>query len=225
MVWPLPEQKIREFAGSVDELYVVEELDPFWEIHVKAMGISCHGKDVIPAIGELNTGVVKQSIDPARLRGESFSPEELPPRPPNMCPGCPHRGVFFTLSRLDVFISGDIGCYTLGFLPPLNALDSTVCMGASVPIAHGLEKALGADSNRKIVAVIGDSTFVHSGITGLINSVYNGSKGTLIILDNGTTAMTGQQPNPPRAPSFPVSRPSRLILRRSARRWGFAMCP
>jgi indolepyruvate ferredoxin oxidoreductase alpha subunit len=196
MAWPLPEQKIREFAGSVDELYVVEELDPFWEIHVKAMGISCHGKDVIPAIGELNTGVVKQSIDPARLRGESFSPEELPPRPPNMCPGCPHRGVFFTLSRLDVFISGDIGCYTLGFLPPLNALDSTVCMGASVPIAHGLEKALGADSNRKIVAVIGDSTFVHSGITGLINSVYNGSRGTLIILDNGTTAMTGQQPNP-----------------------------
>ncbi|MFC1830951.1 indolepyruvate ferredoxin oxidoreductase subunit alpha [Thermodesulfobacteriota bacterium] len=196
MCWPLPEQKIRNFAASVEELFVVEELDPFLETQIKAMGIDCHGKDLIPAIGELNTAIVRKSIDPERAPKELFEPVELPPRPPNMCPGCPHRGIFFTLSRLKVFVSGDIGCYTLGFLPPLNALDSTVCMGASIPMAHGMVKALGDGSHDRVVSVIGDSTFVHSGITGLINSVYNGSAATLIILDNRITAMTGQQPNP-----------------------------
>ena len=196
MCWPLPEQKIRNFAASVEELFVVEELDPFLETQIKAMGIDCHGKDLIPAIGELNTAIVRKSIDPERAPKELFEPVELPPRPPNMCPGCPHRGIFFTLSRLKVFVSGDIGCYTLGFLPPLNALDSTVCMGASISMAHGMVKALGDGSHDRVVSVIGDSTFVHSGITGLINSVYNGSAATLIILDNRITAMTGQQPNP-----------------------------
>ena len=196
MCWPLPEQKIRDFADSVEELYVVEELDPFLETQLKAMGIECRGKDVIPAIGELNTAIVRKSIDPSRAPQELYDPVDLPPRPPNMCPGCPHRGIFFTLSRMKVFVSGDIGCYTLGFLPPLNALDSTVCMGASIPMAHGMVKALGEGSHDQVVSIIGDSTFVHSGITGLINAVYNGSAATLIILDNRITAMTGQQPNP-----------------------------
>jgi len=196
MCWPLPEQMIRDFAATVDELIVVEELDPFLETQLKAMGIPCRGKDMIPAIGELNTAIVKQSVDPERAVQEVFEPVPLPPRPPNMCAGCPHRGIFFTLSRMNVFVSGDIGCYTLGFLPPLNALDSTVCMGAAVSMAHGMVKAAGEGSHDKVVSVIGDSTFVHSGITGLINSVYNGSAATLIILDNRITAMTGQQPNP-----------------------------
>ncbi|MEJ2056379.1 MAG: indolepyruvate ferredoxin oxidoreductase subunit alpha [Desulfofustis sp.] len=196
MCWPLPEQKIKDFAASVDELYVVEELDPFLETQVKAMGVDCHGKDLIPSIGELNTAIVRKSIDPGRATRDLYEPVELPPRPPNMCAGCPHRGIFFTLSRLKLFVSGDIGCYTLGFLPPLNALDSTVCMGAAIPMAHGMAKAVGDGAHDKIVSVIGDSTFVHSGITGLINSVYNGSAATLIILDNRITAMTGQQPNP-----------------------------
>jgi len=196
MCWPLPEKKIRAFAESVDSLYVVEELDPFLETQLKAWGIKCHGKDVIPAIGELNTAIVRNSIDPERAKTDIFEPVDLPMRPPNMCAGCPHRGIFFNLSRMKLFVSGDIGCYTLGFLPPLNAMDSTVCMGASIPMAHGMVKALGKGSHDKVVSVIGDSTFVHSGITGLINSVYNGSAATLIILDNRITAMTGQQPNP-----------------------------
>jgi indolepyruvate ferredoxin oxidoreductase alpha subunit len=195
MCWPLPEAKIRAFAASVQELYIVEELDPFLELHIKAMGIACHGKDLIPNQGELNTAIIRAAIDPASV-AELFPAVDLPPRPPNMCPGCPHRGIFFNLAKMKVFISGDIGCYTLGFLPPLSALDSTVCMGASIPIAHGMAKALGEGAHDKVVAVIGDSTFLHSGITGLINTVYNNSASTLIILDNRITAMTGQQENP-----------------------------
>jgi len=195
MCWPLPEKKIREFAAMVDELYVVEELDPFLETHIKAMGIDCRGKECIPNQGELNTSIVKNSIDPDS-KAELFEEVALPMRPPNMCAGCPHRGIFFNLSRMKVFVSGDIGCYTLGFLPPLSAMDSCVCMGASVSIAHGIAKAVGEDAHDKVVSVIGDSTFIHSGITGLINSVYNESASTLIILDNRITAMTGQQQNP-----------------------------
>lgn len=195
MVWPLPEKMIRDFAASVDELYVVEELDPFLENHIKRMGISCHGKDCIPNQGELNTGIVRKAIAPETVK-EIFPPVDMPMRPPNMCAGCPHRGIFFNLSRLKIFVSGDIGCYTLGALPPLSAMDSCVCMGASVSIAHGMAKALGEGAHDKVVSVIGDSTFVHSGITGLINTVYNNSASTLIILDNRITAMTGQQQNP-----------------------------
>lgn len=195
MCWPLPEQKIREFAGMVDELIIVEELDPFLETHIKAMGIACVGKEYIPNQGELNTAIVRKAIDPDSVP-EVFGPVELPNRPPNMCAGCPHRGIFFNLSRMKLFVSGDIGCYTLGFLPPLSAMDSCVCMGASVPIAHGMVKALGEGGHDKVVSVIGDSTFIHSGVTGLINTVYNNSSATLIILDNRITAMTGQQHNP-----------------------------
>jgi indolepyruvate ferredoxin oxidoreductase alpha subunit len=193
MVWPLPEKMIRSFAEQVDELFIVEELDPFLELHIKAMGINCHGKDVIPAEGELNAGIIRKAIT-----GEdaaNYAPVALPPRPPNMCPGCPHRGLFYSLSKQKVFVAGDIGCYTLGFLPPLSSMDSCVCMGAGVSAVHGMAKALGEEGMGKEVAVIGDSTFVHSGITGLINIVYNDSYSTVIILDNRITAMTGQQPN------------------------------
>ncbi|MDO5673727.1 MAG: indolepyruvate ferredoxin oxidoreductase subunit alpha [bacterium] len=196
MVWPLPEEKIREFAAGLDELVVVEELDPFLELHLRAMGIKCHGKDVIPNRGELNSFIVRKAIEPGTV-GKLFEPLELPMRPPNMCAGCPHRGIFYGLSKMkDVFVSGDIGCYTLGFLPPLSAMDSCVCMGASVTVAHGMAKALGETGKGKVVAVLGDSTFMHSGITGLLNAVYNGSYASVIILDNRTTAMTGHQPNP-----------------------------
>ena len=196
MVWPLPEQKIRDFAATVEELIIVEELDPFLENHIKAMGIACHGKDIIPNQGELNSHIVRKSVAPDSI-GELFAPMELPMRPPNMCSGCPHRGIFYGLSRMkDVFVSGDIGCYTLGFLPPLSAMDSCVCMGASVPIAHGMAKAMGKEGEGKVVAVLGDSTFMHSGITGLMNAVYNESYATVIILDNRITAMTGHQQNP-----------------------------
>jgi len=195
MVHPLPEQLVRDFASQVETLYIVEDLDPFIELRVKAMGIACTGKEKVPAIGELSPSVVKKAIS-----GETgtavFGPVELPPRPPNMCPGCPHRGLFYNLNRLKVFVSGDIGCYTLGALPPLSAMDACVCMGASIGMAHGMAKALGKEGLGKAVAVIGDSTFIHSGLTSLINTVYNQSYSTVVILDNRITAMTGQQPNP-----------------------------
>lgn len=196
MCWPLPEKEIKTFAATVDELIVVEELDPFLEHHIKGMGIDCRGKDCIPNQGELNTAIVRAAVDPDSAP-DLFAPAELPMRPPNMCAGCPHRGVFYNLSKMkDVFVSGDIGCYTLGFLPPLSAMDSCVCMGASVTIAHGMDKALGEAGKGKLISVIGDSTFMHTGINGLINSVYNDSSSVLVILDNRITAMTGQQNNP-----------------------------
>jgi indolepyruvate ferredoxin oxidoreductase alpha subunit len=196
MVWPLPEKMIRAFAATVSELIVVEELDPFIETHLKAMGIACRGKDLIPNQGELNSFIVRKAIVPETV-GEIFAPPEVPMRPPNMCAGCPHRGLFYGLSRMkDVFVSGDIGCYTLGFLPPLSAMDACVCMGASITVAHGMAKALGKKGEGKVVAVLGDSTFMHSGITGLLNMAYNGTYASVIILDNRTTAMTGHQDNP-----------------------------
>lgn len=195
VIHPLPEKMIHEFAEQVGTLYVVEDLDPFLETRIKAMGISCHGKDCIPSVGELNTAIIRRAVTGEKGK-EEFEHVDLPYRPPNMCPGCPHRGIFYNLSRLKVFVSGDIGCYTLGFLPPLSAIDSVICMGASIGVAHGMAKALGDEGDGKIVAVIGDSTFIHSGITGLINAVYNKGCSTTIILDNMTTAMTGHQPNP-----------------------------
>ncbi len=192
--WPLPFKLIRDFAAQVDEVMVVEELDPFLETHIKAAGIACTGKDKIPAMGELNPFIIKKAL--GQETGDIFAPVDIPPRPPNMCPGCPHRGLFYNLAKYDVFIAGDIGCYTLGFLPPLSAMDSCVCMGASIGMAHGMDKALGEKARGKTVAVIGDSTFIHSGITGLINMVYNKSMSTVIILDNRITAMTGHQANP-----------------------------
>lgn len=196
MCWPLPEGLIREFASGVDDLYIIEELDPFLETHIKAMGIACTGKEKIPSIGELNASTVREAIMPGTSETASLEPVKIPMRPPNMCPGCPHRGIFHVLRKHKVFVSGDIGCYTLAALPPLQAMDTCVCMGASVGIAHGIDKALGAEAKGRVVGVIGDSTFMHSGITGLINIVYNKGISTIIILDNRITAMTGHQQNP-----------------------------
>ncbi|NOX20934.1 MAG: indolepyruvate ferredoxin oxidoreductase subunit alpha [Nitrospirae bacterium] len=194
MVYPLPERLIRDFASQVERLYIVEELDPFLELQIKAMGIECTGKEIIPAYGELDAYKIRSAITGEKR--SFFESVEIPPRPPAMCPGCPHRGVFYSLSKLKVFVSGDIGCYTLGALKPLSAMDTCVCMGASVSNAHGIEKALGDKARGRVVAVIGDSTFIHSGITPLIDIVYNKGTSTIIILDNRTTAMTGHQENP-----------------------------
>jgi indolepyruvate ferredoxin oxidoreductase alpha subunit len=195
MAYPFPEKMIRDFAGKVEELFIVEELDPFIELHVKAMGIPCRGKELIPAMGELNTRIVRASVTGEEAKSV-FEPVPIPQRPPNLCPGCPHRGIFYALSKLGLFVAGDIGCYTLAALRPLSAMDSCVCMGAGIGNAFGMEKALGKDALGKIVAVIGDSTFFHSGITGLIDIVYNRGFTTVIILDNRTTGMTGHQPHP-----------------------------
>lgn len=194
MVYPLPDQLIRDFAAKVDTLYVVEELDPFIEEQVKALGIKVIGKEIIPICGELTPGILRKSFNlPQPVQSMV---EKLPGRPPNMCPGCPHRGVFYALNRLNAYVTGDIGCYTLGFLPPLSAMDTCVCMGASIGNATGMTKVLPPEEQKKVVAVIGDSTFLHSGITGLLDMVYNKAPATVIILDNRITAMTGRQENP-----------------------------
>ena len=195
MVYPLPTERIRSFAKSVDKLYVVEELDSFIETHVKALGIDCVGKELFSCIGELCASVIAEKFGkevPAHITMET----EIPMRPPVMCAGCPHRGMYYTLKKNNITVLGDIGCYTLGAVAPLNALDSTLCMGASVSGLHGFNKAGGEDTEGKTVCVIGDSTFMHSGITGLVNISYNASNSTVIILDNSITGMTGHQQNP-----------------------------
>lgn len=198
MVHPLPEKAIREFAAGVDKLLVIEELEPFIENYIRQLGIDkVEGKKYFGVQGEFSTSSIRRAYlgteaDAAKL-AEDIS---IPPRPPVMCPGCPHRGVFYTLSNLGVRVSGDIGCYTLGAMAPYNALHACICMGASVSMAHGMEKAENPDSKMPTVAVIGDSTFIHSGITGLIDIVYNKGTSTVIILDNSITGMTGHQQNP-----------------------------
>ncbi len=192
MVHPLPANMIREFASKVDKLYVVEELEPYFEDQIKAMGISVSGKEIFSVQGEYSVNLIAERIGGKKT--DVFDPGALPQRPPVMCPGCPHRAVFYELKKLGITAMGDIGCYTLGALPPLQGIDACVCMGASIGMAMGMEKARG--SANKLVAVIGDSTFFHSGITGLIDMVYNGSHGTVLILDNSTTGMTGHQDHP-----------------------------
>lgn len=191
--YPLPEKLIRKFAAQVEELWVVEELDPFMEEQVKALGIDCYGKDRLPLCGELNPDIIRSAITGAAP--EEGDQPDLPPRPPSMCPGCPHRGMLWALKRNKCFIAGDIGCYTLGFLPPLSAIDTTLCMGAGINHAHGMATVFGP-GKEKIAAVIGDSTFYHSGITGLLNLAYNKGAALIVILDNSTTAMTGSQDHP-----------------------------
>ena len=194
MVHPLPQALIREFAAQVDKLYVVEELDPFIEMQVKAMGIDVIGKEIISMCGELTPGRLRSAF--GLPQPSAMTVDKLPGRPPNMCPGCPHRGVFFALNQLKAYVTGDIGCYTLGFMPPLSAMDTCVCMGASIGMATGVTKVVSAAEKKKVVAVIGDSTFLHTGINGLMDMVYNNSPATVIILDNSITAMTGRQDNP-----------------------------
>jgi len=188
MVYPFCDDKIKEFANQVKTIVVVEENEPFIEEHLLQIGIKCTGKHYTYRVGELKPENIKDIVE---SKPKTSHPGGA--RRPVLCSGCPHRAVFVALRKTKVFVSGDIGCYTLGSLPPLAALHSTVCMGASVTIFESFSKILGKD---KAVAVIGDSTFIHSGITGLINAAYNKTQGLLIILDNGTTAMTGAQPNP-----------------------------
>ena len=199
MVWPLPDEKIKEFAQKVKRLVIVEELDPFIESHCKALGLECEGKNLFPVEGELNQNIIAQKLLNKTSTGKKLD-EKIPPRPPVMCAGCPHRGLFFTLNKNKCTVLGDIGCYTLGAVAPLSAMDMTLCMGASVSALHGFNKALENcnDKNKikNVVAVIGDSTFMHSGMTGLANIAYNQSKSVVIILDNSITGMTGHQQNP-----------------------------
>ncbi len=197
MVWPLPRETIQDFAAGVDGLIVVEELDPFIENEIRAMGIPvAHGKDVIPNCGELTPDIVAQALNKPRAENHiPACPETLPPRPPRLCKGCPHAPIFTALKELDLNVIGDIGCYTLAALAPYNAMHTQACMGASVGMHFGMEKA-SPQMAENSVAVIGDSTFVHSGITPLIDIVYNQGTGTVIILDNRTTAMTGHQEHP-----------------------------
>ncbi len=193
MVWPLPEQKILEFAKTVSLLAVVEELDSFIEDHCRNLGLSLTGKSHFPVTDELSQNQVLRALDGTPPAGTKLD-VDIPARPPVMCAGCPHRGLFYTLAKNKITVLGDIGCYTLGAASPLGAMDTTICMGASISGLHGFNKAGGGEGGS--VAVIGDSTFMHSGVTGLINAAYNESNSTVIILDNSITGMTGHQQNP-----------------------------
>jgi indolepyruvate ferredoxin oxidoreductase alpha subunit len=196
LTFPLPKKMIAEFAEQVDTLYVIEENEPYIEETVKIMGFDCIGKDKIPGILELNPDIVERSL----LGTEKElikSDRQMPGRPPVLCPGCPHRGLFFALSKKDAVVTSDIGCYTLGAMPPLNAADTCICMGASISAGHGFKKAMDKNGrDGKVFAVIGDSTFFHSGLTGLMDVAYNKSNVTVIIADNRITGMTGHQDNP-----------------------------
>ena len=195
MSYPLPVKLIKDFASKVKTLYVIEELDPFIENHVKALGIDCIGKEKFSILGEFSQATIAKAF--GKDMPESVSADsEIPNRPPMMCAGCPHRGLFYTLAKNKITALGDIGCYTLGSAPPLNALDSTLCMGASISGLHGFNLARGSEAEKKSVAVIGDSTFMHSGMTGLVNVAYNATNSTVIIVDNSITGMTGHQQNP-----------------------------
>ena len=197
MVYPLPAQKIKDFAAKYDKVYVIEELDPVIENACKAMGITnIVGKDAFTLLGEYTPAMIKQAVLGEDAPESIALSEAIPMRPPVMCAGCPHRGTFYVLKKLGLTVSGDIGCYTLGAVAPLQSVDTTICMGASVSAALGMAKARGAEFNKKLVSVIGDSTFMHSGITGLVDIVYNKGNNTVIILDNSITGMTGHQDNP-----------------------------
>ena len=195
MTNPLPEKLIRDFAEKVDKLYVVEELDPIIENHVKALGLSVLGKDLLPICDEFSQSLIAKAFG-KELNETTAIDEQIPARPPVMCAGCPHRGLFYTLKKNNCTVLGDIGCYTLGAVPPLGAIEMTLCMGASIGAVHGFNKIRGKESEGRTVAVIGDSTFMHSGMTGLANVAYNQSNSTIVIVDNSITGMTGHQQNP-----------------------------
>ena len=192
---PLPVKLIKDFASKVKKLYVIEELDPIIENHVKALGIEVIGKDVFSILGEFSQQTIAKAFGKDDKNGVSAD-SVIPNRPPMMCAGCPHRGMFYTLAKNKITVHGDIGCYTLGAVPPLSALDTTLCMGASISGLHGFNSARGEETEKKSVAVIGDSTFMHSGMTSLVNVAYNATNSTVIILDNSITGMTGHQQNP-----------------------------
>jgi len=199
MIWPLPVSLIRDFASRVDRLVIIEELDPFLETEIRAAGIACEGKALFTLQGEYSAQMIRAKLSDIPNPLNAIPQDNLPVspgRPPVLCSGCPHKGLFLALSRLRVQVAGDIGCYTLGALPPTSAMDACVCMGASIGMAHGFDKATDGQDSLRTVAVIGDSTFLHSGITNVINAVYNQSNITILILDNSITGMTGHQQNP-----------------------------
>ena len=195
LIWPMPAKSIIDFAGSVDRLIVAEELDGFIEEHCNSLGLKVEGKEIFPLIDELSQNKIAEKFGIDIENGVVLE-ENIPNRPPVMCAGCPHRGLFYTLAKNKITVMGDIGCYTLGAVPPLAAIDTTICMGASISGLHGYNKANCGETDGKTVAVIGDSTFMHSGMTGLVNMAYNDSNSTVIILDNSITGMTGHQQNP-----------------------------
>lgn len=196
IVNPMPVNLIQEFAAKFEKVYIIEELDGIIEQHCRNIGVTnIEGKSVFGYIGEISQSVIAEKLLGNKNDFTALE-ESIPVRPPVMCAGCPHRGLFYCLKKLGVTVSGDIGCYTLGAAAPLNAVDTTICMGASISALHGFNKALGAESEKNTVAVIGDSTFMHSGMTGLVNIAYNNSNSTVIILDNSITGMTGHQQNP-----------------------------
>ena len=191
MVHPLPRKLIEEFASKVDTLYIFEELEPVFEEQIKSWGIPCSGKDVFTLQGEYSANMIRKKVLGEEI--EAAAPAQVPARPPILCPGCPHRSVYSVLKKLKIHAAGDIGCYTLGAVAPLSVVDTTICMGASISSLHGMEKARGKEYVKDWVAVIGDSTFMHTGVNSLMNMVYNQATGTVIILDNSTTGMTGHQ--------------------------------
>ena len=191
MVHPLPKKLIEEFASKVDTLYIFEELEPVFEEQIKSWGIPCIGKEIFTVQGEYSANMLRKAV--LKEEVSSKAPAQVPARPPILCPGCPHRSVYSVLNKLKIHAAGDIGCYTLGAVAPLSVVDTTICMGASISTLHGMEKAKGKDYIKNWVAVIGDSTFMHTGVNSLINMVYNQGTGTVMILDNSTTGMTGHQ--------------------------------
>lgn len=193
LVNPLPEKLLKDFTAKYETVYVIEELDPVIESHCKALGLNVHGKDILPLCGEFSQELLSKLL--LGKEPECYSLDEnIPVRPPVLCPGCPHRGVFYLFNKLKLYVSGDIGCYTLGAAKPLGGMDTTLCMGASVSALHGFNKI--RHEEHKSVAVIGDSTFMHSGITGLVDIVYNKGFSTVVVVDNSITGMTGHQQNP-----------------------------
>ena len=196
IVWPLSEELLKNFAKTSKTLYVIEELDPFIEETCRAMGLNVKGKEVFTMLGEYTPSMIRAAVLGEDAAESLAVSEPIPARPPVMCAGCPHRGTFYVLKKLGLTVSGDIGCYTLGAVAPLSSVDTTICMGASVSAAHGMSKVKGKEFTQKLVSVIGDSTFMHSGITGLADIVYNKGISTVIILDNSITGMTGHQDNP-----------------------------
>ncbi len=196
MVYPLPVEKLKAFVLAHEKTFVLEELDPFIENECLALGLKVLGKDLFTMLGEYTPAMIKKAVLNESAPDFNKAEEALPPRPPVLCAGCPHRGTFYVLKKLGLTVSGDIGCYTLGASAPLSSVDTTICMGASISAAHGMAKVRGAEFNKKLVSVIGDSTFIHSGMTGLADIVYNKGANTIIILDNSITGMTGHQDNP-----------------------------
>ena len=222
MVNPLPADMIKKFADSVEKLIIVEELDPIIETFCRGLGLKCeiHGKDMFPICGEFSQNLIAAAFGKEVPQGTSLNGVDIPVRPPIMCAGCPHRGMFYALNKLKVTVFGDIGCYTLGSVAPLSAMDVTLCMGASFSGLHGWNKAGGAENEKKSVAVIGDSTFMHSGMTGLATIAYNQSNSTVIVLDNSITGMTGHQQNPTTGKNLYGEPAGRIDLEALARAMG-----